>query len=158
LSASGGESGNRFGAVALVTLLILSLVLGILVLRARTPDLALEVTSFPKELDDRGLTEFVFFVRFDERDAKVEIVGRDQVVTRTLAPAIALRSEDLIRCRWDGIDDDGEKAAPGRYRLRVTLPGQDRAMGFPKRLDIQPGTNSGPGLLLSDPCVPEAAG
>ncbi len=157
MNASGAAPGNRLGTLALVALLIISLAFGVFVLRARTPDLALEVTSFPKELGDRGLSEFVFFVRFDEPRAKVEIVGRDQVVTRTLAPSIALSSEEPITCRWDGIDDDGEKAGPGRYRLRVTLPGQDRVMVFPKRLDVQPGAGKGYVLAFDEPCVPEAA-
>ena len=158
MSAPGAAQGNRLGAFALVGLLIVSLVLGILVLRARTPDLALEVTSFPQELDGTGGAEIVFFVRFDESEATIEIVGRDQVVARTLAAPIALSTEMPIRCEWDGLDDDGEKVGPGRYRLRVTLPGQGRVMVFPKRLDVQPGANEGYELGLGEPCVAEARG
>jgi len=157
LSASGAESGKRLGAFALVAFLIVSLALGVFVLRARTPDLALEVTSFPKELDDNGSAEITFFVRFDEPEAKVEIVGRDQVVARTLAPSIALSSEGAIRCFWDGLDDSGEKVEPGRYRLRVTLPEQDREMVFPKRLDVQPRANGGGVLAFGGSCGPQEA-
>ena len=40
---------------------------------------------------------------------------------------------------WDGLDDAGDKVEPGRYRLRVTLPEEDRVMVFPKRLDVRVG-------------------
>jgi len=157
LSAPESRPADRLGAVALVAFLIVSLALGILVLRARTPDLALEVPSFPRELDDRGLGEFEFFVRFDEPEATVEIVGRDQVVARTLASPIALDPEQRVLCFWDGLDNDGEKVEPGRYRLRVTLPGQDRVMVFPRRLDVQPGAQSN-SLGFDEPCTPRGAG
>ncbi|MDQ3728527.1 MAG: hypothetical protein M3355_02945 [Actinomycetota bacterium] len=158
MSGSKAESGNRLGALALVALLIVSLAFGIFVLRARTPDLALEVTSFPKELDDRGFAQFAFFVRFDEPDATVEVVGRDQEVARTLAPSIALEADRPMLCNWDGRDDEGEKIEPGRYRLRVSLPGEERLMVFPRRLDIQPGARDGKGSVTGQPCVPEAGG
>ncbi|HYH60451.1 MAG TPA: hypothetical protein VD766_01155 [Solirubrobacterales bacterium] len=158
MSAFGAPSQSRLGAAALVALLIVSLALGIFVFRARTPDLALEVTSFPKELDEKGLAEITFFVRFDEPGAKVEVVGRDQVIARTLAPSIALNEDEPVTCAWDGLDDDGGKVEPGRYRLRVTLPGQERVMVFPRRLDVQPGAKQGYELVFSEPCVPEGEG
>lgn len=158
MSPSEARSEWRLGAAALVALLVASLALGIFVYRARTPDLALELTSFPRELDDRGFSEFVFFVRFDEPSATVEIVGRDQVVIRTLATSIALQAEGAVSCTWDGLDDDGDRAEPGRYRLRVTLPGQERVMVFPRRLDVQPGASEGYRFVLTEPCVPGGEG
>lgn len=158
MSASGAPvaGSKRLGAIALIGLLAVSLVLGILVYRARTPDLALEVTSFPKTFGDRAFAEIVFFVRLPDEDAKVEIVGRDQVVTRTLADSIALDSDQRVRCLWDGLDDEGEDAPPGRYRLRVTLPSEGREMVFPKRLDIEPGERyAGYAFALSEPCEPQ---
>jgi hypothetical protein len=149
---------RRLGSIALVVLLVASLALGVLVYRARTPDLALEVTSFPKSFKGEEVAEMVFFVRFDDEDATVEIVGRDQVVVRTLADPIPLSAEEEVQCLWDGLDDVGEEAPPGRYRLRVTLPSEGRTMVFPKRLDIEPGIGTpertGSVGVVDPPCAP----
>ena len=142
-------------------LLAASIVLGLYVYRARTPDLALEVTNFPEEFNERDAVEVEFFVRYDSAEAKVEIVGRDQVVARTLATAIALESEEVVTCMWDGRDDSGERVEPGRYRLRVTLPEEDREMVFPKRLDVRVGDLADDGdangyvLSFGDTCTTE---
>ena len=55
MNASGAPAApeSRLGAAGLVALLVASLVLGLFVYRARTPDLALEVTNFPSEFWDR---------------------------------------------------------------------------------------------------------
>jgi len=160
LNASGAPAAprSRLGAAALIALLVASLVLGVVVYRARTPDLALEVTSFPKDFGGRAIAEIVFFVRFGDEDARVEIVGRDQVVARTLAESITLEADERIRCLWDGLDDEGEKAEPGRYRLRVTLPDEGREMVFPKRLDIDAADRDGYAFALTEPCQPLAVG
>ena len=76
------------------------------------------------------------FVRFDEPDALIEIVGRKQSTVRTLASGFALRSEERVTCSWDGRDEQGGLVPPGRYALRVTLPGQDREMLYPKRIRV----------------------
>jgi flagellar hook assembly protein FlgD len=148
--------------VGLIALLVATLVLGLLVYRARTPDLALEVTSFPKEFGDRPAVEIEFFVRADSQDATVEIVGRDQVVARTLAASIVLEKEEPVTCVWDGRDDAGDKVDQGRYRLRVTLPEEDREMVFPKRLDIRVGdlNEDAEGYVPNsgDPCAQEGEG
>lgn len=146
-------SRSRLGAWGLVGLLIASLALGILVFRARTPDLALEVTSYPNELREIGLTEIEFFVRFDDPAAKVELVGRNQVVVRTLASSIPLEAGQEVVCSWDGLDDDGEKAPPGRYRLRVTLPSEGREMVFPRRLEVEAGDRRPARAVPGEPCV-----
>lgn len=133
---------SRLGAVGLVGLLVAALVLGLFVYRARTPDLALEVTSFPKEFSEEGTAEFEFFVRFDEPAATIEVVARDQVVVRTLDPELSLAEDEPAVCVWDGASDEGDPVEPGRYRLRVTLPEQDRVMVFPRRIDVEPGDGS----------------
>ena len=153
---SGPEpAGSRslLGAWGIVGLLLASLALGILVLRARTPDLALEVTSYPEELRDTGLTEIEFFVRFDDPAARVELVGRDQVVARTLASSIPLEAGQEVVCAWDGLNDEGERAKPGRYRLRVTLPSEGREMVFPRRLDVEPKDRRPLKPASGEPCV-----
>jgi hypothetical protein len=155
---ASSSRASRLGALALVGLFIAALVLGVYVYRARTPDLALEVPEFQRELDEHGEAALVFFVRFDEPDAKVEIVGRNQVLARTLEPSIALSKDQRIRCVWNGLDDNGEAVEPGRYRLRVTLPGQDREMVFPRRIHVRLGEHYGDALGSGEPCAPEAAG
>jgi len=136
---------------------VISLALGIFVYRARTPNLALEVTSFPRSFEGKGTATFEFFVRFDEPAAIVEIVGRNQVVARTLDPALAVEADEPIVCVWDGVLDGGGSAPPGRYRLRITLPEEDRQMVFPRRLDVIPGVDApGPkGNVFEDPCGSE---
>ncbi len=65
-----------------------------------------------------GLAEFDFFVRFDDDEPKVEIVGRDQVVARTLAASIALEADEPVTCTWDGLGRRRRaRSQPGRYRL-----------------------------------------
>ena len=134
---------SRLGALGLIGLLIASLVLGLYVYRARTPDLALEVTKFPGEFSERAAVDIDFFVRFDSEDATVELVGRDQAVARTLAAGLALEAEQPVSCAWDGLDDSGDPAEPGRYRLRVVIPEEDREMVFPRRLDVRIGDLGG---------------
>ena len=155
MNGSGAPAAreSRLGAIGLIALLVASLVLGLFVYRARTPDLALEVTKFPSEFSGGPAAEIEFFVRFGSEEATVEIVGRDQVVARTLADSIRLRAEEPVSCLWDGLDDDGDPVEPGRYRLRVTLPEEDREMVFPRRLDVRAGDIGADGYVLAfDPC------
>lgn len=120
----------------LCLLLAASLIVAVIVFRERTPDLALEVLRMNRNLPREGIAEIEFFTRFDEEDATIEIVGRNKVTARTLADGIALRRDEVMRCVWDATEDDGGLAAPGRYRLRVVLPGADRDMIFPRRLRV----------------------
>lgn len=147
---------SRLGAVGLIAILVATLALGIFVYRARTPDLALEVTKFPREFRAPA-AEIEFFVRYDEPEATVEIVGRDQVVAKTLAAPIALEADTPVTCTWDAMGDDGKRVEPGRYRLRVSLPGEDREMVFPRRLDVRADLGDGPyALQFGDSCEQES--
>jgi hypothetical protein len=94
-SGTPAARGSRLGAVGLIGLLVAALILGLFVYRERTPDLALEVTKFPKEFSAPA-AEIEFFVRFDSEAATVEMVGRDQVVARTLADSIRLEAEQPL--------------------------------------------------------------
>lgn len=153
MNASGAVSpGSRLGAAGLIALLVASLVLGLLVYRARTPDLALEVTKLPREFRAPA-AEIEFFVRFDSPEATVEIVGRDQVVAKTLASPLALEANEPVTCTWDAVGDDGRRVDPGRYRLRVTLPSEDREMVFPRRITVKADPGNGPDALqIGDSC------
>lgn len=148
------QSGGRLGPALLVSLLVLTLVAGALVYRARTSDLALEVLSLVEgECMDRGETkEIEFFVRFDEPHATVQIVAAGQIPVRTLDADAALISEQRATYDWDGLDDDGEPVDRGRYRVRVVLPEQGRDMVYPTKLTVTP--SQGPRAGKCDP--PEA--
>lgn len=152
---------RRLGPALLVALLVASLITGILVYRARTPNLALEVPKIDRLLGTGGKAdlpvEFVFFVRFDEPHALVELVGPGDETVRTFAADAALAADERVRCIWDGVDDEGDRVAPGNYRLRVVLPEQDRDMVFPQRIAVrrpppEPEPDAG------EPCEFEATG
>lgn len=133
---------DRLGPALLLALLAVSLAVAAFVYRARTPDLALEVTDIQRNLSPDGdgrkdLARVTFFVRFDEPSATVQIVGKDRVIVRTLAAEFGLEEDVPVRCTWDGRNDDGELVARGRYRLRVVLPGQGRDMVFIRRIDLE---------------------
>ena len=147
---------GRLGPALLVALLVATLITGVLVYRARTPDLALEVPQIDRELgtnaDAKLPVKLEFFVRFDEPDALVEIVGREDATVRTLATGVELRDDERIKCAWEGLDDEGEPVPPGNYRLRVVLPGQDRDMVFPQRIRVR--RSQPPRVVVAVPGTP----
>ena len=61
-------------------MLLVALIAAVLVYRARTPDLALEVTKIERLLGEGEKADLPvdieFFVRFDEPHALVQIVGK----------------------------------------------------------------------------------
>lgn len=128
------------GTVAFFALLVVTLVVAVLVVRARTPDLALEVTRIAnRELvvgDDDKPARITFFVREDDPAAAVEIVDSDGQVARTLAEPVELESDRPVTYAWDGLTDTLRPAFTGRYRLRVRLPGSDRDMVWPRRIIV----------------------
>ena len=126
-------------------LLAATLLVAILVVRARTPDLVLEVTD-PAANEDVVFSPIggppphsvtiTFFVRESDDDAFVGIVdGREQLV-RTLDSDVELSRREPVTYVWDGRTDAGDFAMPGRYRLRVDLPGGDREMVWPRRFTV----------------------
>lgn len=130
-----------FGAVLFFALLAVTLVVATLVVRARSPDLVLEVTSIaPRHLTvgEADETRIEFFVRQGDPRAEVAIVDADERVVRTLAAPVALEPDREVAYSWDGRDDAGRPAKQGRYRLRVLLPDRGRDMIWPRRI-ILPG-------------------
>jgi hypothetical protein len=122
-----------------------TLVTAILVVRARTPDLVLEVTSpasnasvafSPIGGPPPHEVELTFFVREADEHAFVAVVDSHEGVVRTLDSDVALGEHDPVTYIWDGRNDDGDFAPPGRYRLRVDLPSADREMIWPRRFTI----------------------
>lgn len=139
------------GAALFFALLVATLVVAVLVVRARTPDLVLEVTEPPADVravfrpaggrPPRELT-ITFFVREPDDRAFVGIVDRHEDLVRTLDPDVALAAREPVTYIWDGRDDEGELVASGRYRLLVGLPSEDREMVWPRRFTVVGG---GPG-------------
>ena len=134
---------SRAGPVLFFVLLVCSVVVAATVLQARSPDLALQVTRFTKEIHPSGegkdrVAHIRFFVRESDPDARVEIVGPDLRLVRTLASR-PLVANEAVSFRWDGRTDAGALADPDdRYRLRVLLPNQDRDMVYPRRISLGP--------------------
>jgi hypothetical protein len=131
----------RLGPALLLALLAASLVVGALVFRARTPDLALEVPRIERDLrlgaeGSEGTAQIRFFVRFDEPEATVQVVGAERAPVRVLYEGELFADQDVV-CVWDGRDDAGELVIPDDYRLRVVLPGEDRDMVYPRRIDAR---------------------
>jgi hypothetical protein len=133
-----------FGAALFFCLLAATLVTSILVVRARTPDLVLEVTEppadDPAEFRPSGTgpneVSITFFVRESDNEALVGIVDSHEDLVRTLDSDVALAERRPVTYVWDGRTDDGESAPPGRYRLLVELPSEDREMIWPQRITV----------------------
>jgi hypothetical protein len=122
-----------------------TLVTAILVIRARTPDLVLEVTSPPANADvtfspiggpPPHEVELTFFVRESDEHALIAIVDSHEQIVRTLDSDVALEKREPVTYTWDGRTDSGDFAPAGRYRLEVDLPGADRQMVWPRRFTV----------------------
>lgn len=153
---------ERLGPLLLLALLAAALAVGALVYGARTPNLALEVPRIERELTlgapgEEGVARVRFFVRFDEPDATVQIVGDGRVPRRTLAEGYELEAETEVACVWDGRDDEGELVEHGEYRLRVVLPGQGRDMVYPRRISAARDRSASAPAPEPEPEAPAAA-
>jgi hypothetical protein len=149
---------NRTGAALFVALLVASAVVAAVVVHARTPDLALQVTGFTSEICPQGSrnacervarnrhprgrnrihrrARISFYVRESDAHATVEIVGPDLKAIRTLyaGPLLANRQVSYV---WNGRNSSGGLVSPrDRYRLRVVLPSRDRDMIYPRRISV----------------------
>lgn len=118
-----------------------SLLAAALVVRERTPDLALEVTGRTKQFSPNrdgheDVARIRFFVREDDARATVQIVDSDEVVVRTFSRNEPLQSDVRRTLFWHGLNDSGSPAPEGRYRLRVILPESDRDMIFPRAINL----------------------
>lgn len=125
------------GAALFFALLGVTLVMAVLVVRARTPDLMLEVTHQPSTLtgDDARIS---FFVRESDEHARVAIVDSHEDIVRTLDSDVELEAGEEVTYEWDRSTDAGTEAPPGRYRLEVALPAKDREMVWPRRITLVP--------------------
>jgi hypothetical protein len=141
------------GGALFLALLAATLASAVLVVRARDPDLALEVTALTREPNPSDTKTFVFdpdeqtalitfFVRESDPEAFVGIVGEDHQPVRTLDSRVALEASREVTYSWDGRDDSGSLVAPESYYLRVELPDRDRDMIWPKRIKVLPPAES----------------
>lgn len=125
------------GVALFFGLLTVTLIVAVLVVRARSPDLALEVRhGLPTEIEPGEEARIRFFVRENDPAARVAIVDSHENVVRTLDPGVALRSGEPVTYRWDAEDDGGASVPEGRYRLLVELPESDRTMIWPRRITV----------------------
>lgn len=132
---------SRLGPALFVALLIATVVAAAIVVHARTPDLELQVTHLTHRISPQGgggyrVAHIRFFVRESDPDATVEIVGPNLKLVRTLYRG-QLAANEEVAFVWNGRNESG--AVPNRdhrYRLRVILPGRDRDMVYPRRIDI----------------------
>ena len=141
-------AGGRvsLGAVLFFCALAATLVTAVLVVRARTPDLVLEVTeppaSDPAEFTPGGNppndVAITFFVRESDSHARVGIVDSHEDLVRTLDDDVGLTKHRRVTYTWDGRTDAGDFAPPARYRLQVELPSEDRVMIWPRRITVLP--------------------
>jgi hypothetical protein len=130
------------GSLLLAVLLVVSVALAAAVLEIRSPDLELEVTGQPKVITPDGdghddVAHIEFFVRDGDPGALVQIVGRRHREVRTLDGSLALTANRPVEVTWDGRDDAGAVVRPGKYRLRVVLPSQDRDMVYPRPIAVR---------------------
>lgn len=132
-----------FGTALFWILFGAAVVTAVLVVRARTPNLVLEVThpgplragTFALTGDDARIS---FFVREADGHALVAIVDGEEDVVRTLDDDVALAEGEEVSYVWDRSTDAGGIAAPGRYRLQVELPSEERVMIWPRRIEVLP--------------------
>jgi hypothetical protein len=115
------------------------------VVHARTPKLELEVLHIPLKPfspdgdGHRDAAHISFFVRDSDPHARVQIVGPDNKLIRTLhhGPLVAYEHYAFT---WNGRRPGGRLANPhDGYRLRVILPGQDRDMVYPTQIRLVQG-------------------
>jgi hypothetical protein len=132
---------NRTGPALFCALVVATVVAAAVVVHARTPDLALQVTHITHRISPQGgggyrAAHISFFVRYGDPDATVEIVGPNLKPIKTLYRG-PLAADRPVSFTWNGRTPAGAVPNPDhRYRLRVILPGSDRDMVYPRRIDI----------------------
>jgi hypothetical protein len=142
------------GAALFALVAVASLVTGAIVLYAKTPKLALEVTRLDEKLVPNGppghrVSHIRFFVRYGDPHARVTIVGQGLNPARTLAGNVALRANRPVSYTWNGRTDSGTVAPKGHYALRVNLPDRGRNMLWvTHRIHLHP---AGPRRLAQNP-------
>jgi hypothetical protein len=125
-----------------VALLIAAVIVAAVVVHARTPKLELEVIHIPAtpfSPDGDGHPDrarITFYVRESDPQARVQVVGPDNEVIRTLYRG-PLLADKHVTLSWNGRTSAGHLANPhDAYRLRVVLPSQNRDMVYPTQIRV----------------------
>jgi hypothetical protein len=157
-----GSRRVPLGAALFFALFAATCTLAVLVVRARTPDLVLEVCApnpdkefvfSPRATKGPTKARLDFFVRESDPEALVAIVDSHEDIVRTLDSSVPLEAGERVTYDWDGRTDGGDFVRDGRYRLRVDLPDHDREMIWPRRLvfSADGAAASQPGYNACDP-------
>jgi hypothetical protein len=72
-------------------------------------------------------------------DGTVQVIRPGGEVVATLADHTFLKRYTFHTFPWDGRNDDGALAWPGRYKLRVILEDEDRTLTAPGTIRLQKG-------------------
>jgi hypothetical protein len=127
-------------------LLVAAVIVAGVVVHARTPKLELEILHLPSHPfspngdGHRDTAQIKFYVRDSDPNARVQIVGPEDNVIRTLyrGRLVAYKHYSFT---WSGRTAGGHLAnASQGYRLRVVLPGQDRDMVYPTQIRLVNGS------------------
>ena len=149
------------GTILFFVLVVAVLTTAVLVVRARTPDLVLEVTqppaNHPATLRTGGepprSVEITFFVRESDPHALVGIVDSEENLVRTLDGDVALDEDDPVTYTWDGRTDAGAlravRALPAARRPAGRAPRDDLAATDHRVHRRQPDPRTGSGMNTS---------
>lgn len=141
--SSRERDGSRLGAVLFVLLAVLA-VAGFAITRAaRSDDDLVNTVELTPVLEQGEEAEVRFTLA--EPDERVDVLiidgnpGSDDEQVRALELGADLPAGPQ-RFTWDGTTDDGERAPPGLYALRVILGEQGRDILPPGRIRVPAGT------------------
>jgi hypothetical protein len=144
----------RVPTILFAVLLAAALIIGAVVVRAKSPDLAVEITKLPGRLHDpftgqrarhafspdgdgrHDVAHITLFIRANEPHATVELIDPSSQVVKTLAADVPLSRDQKVHYRWDGRNDEGVPVPAASYRVRVLLPSQDRDAVDPRRIVV----------------------
>lgn len=130
---------DRRGALLLLAVLVLSLGALGFTRALRSEDDLVNSVSVTESFGPGEQANIEFTTTEDDRRVDVLVIERDGTQVRALQLGEPLDA-GTHSFRWDGISDDGDRAVPGTYRLRVILGDAGR--------DIEP---PGPIELTGDP-------
>jgi hypothetical protein len=94
--------------------------------------------KFRPARDGTGRTKVSF--RLTKTDTvEVAVVADDDELTKVLVHSVPLDGGDRkYRFYWDRRDEEGRRAPPGLYRLRLTLEDADRVATSGERFKVKP--------------------
>lgn len=140
-----GRRGTALGAALFMVLAVLAVAAFAVTRVARSSDDLVNSVSLSPRLE-HGEARVAF--RLAKPDDSVDVLiidgnpGSDDAQVRALALGADLDAGEHVY-RWDGSADDGDRAPPGLYALRVVLGEQGRDILPPGRIEIERGEGGG---------------